>query len=96
MKVAVAYTARPFPLDADTLGRIVAQDVIWVEPYLEGTSAQAITNALRERPIRLRSIGVGREELRRYGTPAEHIRAWGLDAAGLRTTIDKFLGSDPG
>lgn len=92
MKVAVAYTARPFPLDAEALRRVVAQDVVWVEPYLEGTSAHAIMNALGGRPIRLCSIGVGQDELRRYGTPEDHLRAWGLDGAGLRTTIDDFLG----
>ena len=92
MRVAVAYTARPFPLDAETLERFVAQDLVLVEPYLEGTSASAITQALRDQPIRLCSIGVGHGELRRYGTSDDHIRAWGLDPAGLRTTIDNFLG----
>lgn len=91
LDVAVAYTARPFPLDDAALRRFVAQDVVWVEPYLEGTSAQAITTALRDRPMRLRSIGVGTDELRNYGTPQDHIAAWGLDAEGLRTTITDFL-----
>jgi len=91
MDVAVVYTARPFPLDAAALRRFVAQDLAWVEPYLEGTSAPAITEALRDRPIRLRSIGVGHDELRKYGTPEDHIAAWGLDAAGLRTSIGEFV-----
>jgi transketolase len=30
--VAVAYTARPFPLDVERLRGLVAQDVVWVEP----------------------------------------------------------------
>jgi transketolase len=92
--VAVAYTARPFPLDIEGLRRLVAQDLVWVEPYLEGTSAHAIADALRDRPIRLRSVGVGRDELRKYGTPEDHIAAWGLDTVGLSATINQFL-ADP-
>ena len=93
MNVAVAYTARPFPIAAEPLQDLVAQDLVWVEPYLEGTSAQAITATLSDRAIRLRSVGVGRDELRHYGTAADHLEAWGLDAKGLRTTIGGFLRS---
>lgn len=94
LEVAVAYTARPFPADGEALRRFATQDVVWVEPYLEGTSAPAVTAALRDRPIRLRSIGVGQDELRNYGTPQDHIKAWGLDAAGLRATIGEFVGEE--
>lgn len=91
LPVAVAYTARPVPADGEALRRFVARDVVWVEPYLEGTSASSITAALADRPIRLRSVGVGRDELRKYGSPRDHIAAWGLDAAGLRKTIGEFV-----
>ena len=91
MDIIVAYTARPLPLDGSALRQFVTRDLVWVEPYLEGTSAPAITKALHDRPIRLRSIGVGRDELRNYGTAEDHLRARGLDADGLRTTIDGFL-----
>ena len=91
LDVAVAYTARPFPLDTEAVRHFVAGDIVWVEPYLEGTSAHAITDALRDRPIRLRSVGVGRDELRKYGTAEDHIAAWGLDPAGLSAAINEFL-----
>jgi transketolase len=35
---------------------------------------------------------VGRVDLRRYGTPAQHQAAHGLDATGLRRSITDFLG----
>jgi transketolase len=62
-----------------------------VEPYAVGTSAHAVSNALRHIPHRLLSLGVPTAELRRYGTPQEHARAHGLDTDGLRRSITDFL-----
>lgn len=88
--VLYANTVRPF--DAGTLrGCASGPDVVLVEPYLAGTSARAVADALVDRPHRLLALGVAREELRRYGTPEEHAVAHGLDAAGLRRSITRFL-----
>ena len=90
VSVLYANTVRPF--DAATLrGVLWVPDVVLVEPYLAGTSARLVGEALVDQPHRLLSLGVGREELRRYGTPAEHQVAHGLDAAGLRASISRFL-----
>lgn len=92
LEVGVAYAATVRPLDAVGLRTLVAgTDVIVVEPVLQGTSAAAITDALSERPMRLLSIGIGHEELRKYGTAEQHDRAWGLDAPRLRTRIAEFV-----
>ncbi len=88
--VLYAHTVRPF--DARGLREVLATpDVVLVEPWLAGTSAHVVADALRDVPHRLLSLGVGREELRRYGSPADHVRAHGLDAAGLRRSLDGFL-----
>jgi transketolase len=50
-----------------------------------------MAEALRDRPHRLLALGVPPVELRRYGTPAEHRRAHGLDAAGIRRSLAAFL-----
>jgi Transketolase, pyrimidine binding domain len=63
-----------------------------IEPYLAGTSNREADEALLDTPHRVLGLGVAREELRRYGTPAQHAAAHGLDAAGLRTRIAAFLG----
>ena len=92
MTVAYATTVRPF--DAEGLRSLEAGSgaVVLVEPYLAGTSAFAVSSALASRPHRLLSLGVQRSELRRYGTPADHAGWQGLDAAGIRRSVTRFLG----
>jgi transketolase len=88
--VLYASTVRPFDgtgLRAATSG----SEVVLVEPYLEGTSAAEVSSALSDRPHRLLSIGVPNVERRKYGTPAQHSEAHGLDAAGLRERIATWL-----
>ena len=88
--VLYANTIRPF--DAPGLRSVLSTpDVVLVEPWLVGTSAYVVSDALKDVPHRLLALGVGREELRRYGTPADHIAAHGLDAAGIRRSLDGFL-----
>ncbi|MCW3816485.1 transketolase [Micromonospora sp. DR5-3] len=91
LPVTVAYTHRPRPFDTAGLRALAGAEVILVEPYLAGTSARVVGAALADRPHRLLTLGVGRSELRRYGTPADHDRWHGLDAAGLRRSVDAFL-----
>lgn len=91
--INVLYASRVLPFDAATLRSVVTTpEVILVEPWLAGTSAYAVSNALRDVPHRLLSLGVGHDEVRRYGKPQEHISAHGLDAAGIAKSIDRFLG----
>ncbi|MFJ1865769.1 transketolase family protein [Streptomyces sp. NPDC088097] len=90
--VLYASTVRPFD-DAGlraAVGRAGA-DVVLVEPYLAGTSSTAAAHALVDVPHRVLGLGVGRAELRRYGTIDEHTAAHGLDAGSLRRRITAFL-----
>lgn len=90
--VTVAYATTVRPFDADGLRSLAASGtVVLVEPYLAGTSAGVVSAALAARPHRLLSLGVGREEIRRYGTPADHARWHGLDAAGISRSVRQFL-----
>ena len=45
----------------------------------------------RDVPHRLLALGVGRADLHRYGSPKDHARWHGLDAAGLRRSIIPFV-----
>ncbi|WP_203782886.1 transketolase family protein [Paractinoplanes rishiriensis] len=91
LDVTVAYTNTPRPLDAEGLRQITESEIVVVEPYLAGTSARQVSDALAGRPHRALHLGVGRAEIRRYGTWRDHARAHGLDPAGLRASIDAFL-----
>jgi transketolase len=94
LDVTVAYATTVRPFDASGLLSLVGSSgtVVLVEPYLAGTSAFAVSSALESRPHRLLSLGVSRSELRVYGTPADHAAAHGLDAAGIRRSVTRFLG----
>ena len=66
----VLYTATVRPFDADGLRAAVGDDpaptVTMVEPYLEGTSARVVSEALADRPHRLVMLGHAREERHSY------------------------------
>lgn len=97
LTVLYATTVRPF--DGAGLRRAAVDpargtaQVVLVEPYLAGTSVRAADEALSVVPHRLLGLGVGTEELRRYGRPEEHDAAHGLDAGSLRRAISAFLAS---
>jgi transketolase len=95
LDVTVAYTTTVRPFDADGLRSLEVSSgaIVLVEPYLAGTSAFAVSSVLASRPHRLLSLGVPRTELRRYGTPADHAAFYGLDAAGIRRSVTRFLGT---
>ena len=94
LDVTVLYATTVRPFDAETLrAEIHAPTVVLVEPYLQGTSAMWVSEALRDAPHRLLSIGVRRMENRHYGTPEEHDEAHCLDAASVRDRIGRFLGA---
>jgi transketolase len=90
VNVLYANTVRPF--DSRALRQVLAApDVVLVEPWLSGTSSRVVSETLSDLPHRVLALGVGREELRRYGTPADHVRFHGLDAVGIRRSLDAFL-----
>jgi len=93
LDVAVAYATTVRPFDGEGLRALASASgtVVLVEPYLAGTSSFAVSQALAGRAHRLLSLGVGRTELRRYGTPAYHAALHGLDATGIRRSVTDFL-----
>ncbi|MFE2065321.1 transketolase family protein [Streptomyces sp. NPDC059467] len=94
LDVTVLYATTVRPFHAAALRRATESagtDVVLVEPYLAGTSTAAVSEALADVPHRVLGLGVGRRELRRYGTVEEHVAAHGLDAGSLRERISRFV-----
>jgi transketolase len=92
LDVTVAYLTTVRPFDRDGLrATLRGTDVALVEPYLTGTSSAEISAALSDRPHRLLALGVPNAEFRHYGDGAEHRAAHGLDAAGIRASLDAWI-----
>lgn len=98
MDLTVLYAATVRPFDAVAVRAAVdaldtnAADIVLVEPYLAGTSAWAVDAALTDVAHRTLALGTLRDhELRKYGTPAQHRRAHGLDRSSLRASIGRFV-----
>jgi transketolase len=96
LDVTVAYTNTPRPLDTAALRALLpasspVSSIVLVEPYLAGTSSRLVADALLDVPHRLLALGVGREDLHRFGSPKDHARWHGLDAAGLHRSIAAFV-----
>ncbi|MCW2719537.1 transketolase [Pseudonocardia sp.] len=92
LDLTVLYAATIRPFDTETLrATLGAPDVVLVEPCLRDTSTAEVSRALQGVRHRVLGLGVGRDELRRYGTREHHDTLHGLDVAGLRRSILAFL-----
>ena len=96
LDVTVLYASTIRPFDGAGLRSAVlsaSSSVVVVEPYLVGTSAYWVAEALSDVPHRVKSLGVRRDaEVRTYGEIGDHDLAHGLDAGSLGLSIREFLG----
>ena len=90
LDVAVAYTHTPRPFDAAGLRALsgATPAVAIVEPYLAGTSARVVADALRMRPHRLAALGVRHLS---FGPPLGPDPLAAIEALG-REVIPHFAG----
>lgn len=97
LDVTVLYASTIRPFDGAGLRSAVldaAPHVVLVEPYLAGTSAHCVAEALSDVPHRSKALGVRRDvEIRSYGDIADHDLAHGLDAGSLGMSVREFLGA---
>lgn len=92
LDVTLLYAPTIRPFDAGALRAAPGRPrIVMVEPYLAGTSAAQVAEALADVDHRQLGLGVGDPDRHRYGTAAEHDRLHGLDPAGLRRRVEEFL-----
>ncbi|TQI80896.1 transketolase [Serratia fonticola] len=92
LDVTILYAPFIRPFDKETLLKTLSLPAVAiVEPYLVGTSAQQVSEALIHIPHRILSLGVQLEELRKFGTPQEHIQYHGLDEENLKNQLTAFF-----
>jgi len=92
LNVTVLYAPIIRPFDKKTLLATLSEPAIAiVEPYLVGTSSHYVSDTLTDVPHRLLSVGVALDELRKFGTPEEHISNHGLDTLNLKNKFMAFF-----
>ncbi|MFM1756531.1 MAG: hypothetical protein RL621_1492 [Bacteroidota bacterium] len=62
-----------------------------VEPFYEGTTAHLILKELEATPISIKSLGVPREFLNRYGSASEHDEFLSLDTKNIFKRLNSFF-----
>jgi len=89
LDATVVYATSLEPFDGATLRELAgdAPDVVVVEPWYEGTAAAVITLVFADVAARVRSIGVPRRFIHRYGTWQELDAAMGMGTAGIRARL---------
>ena len=89
LDATVVYATSLEPFDGATLRELAgdAPDVVVVEPWYEGTAAAVISPVFADVAARVRSIGVPRRFIHRYGTWQELDAALGMDATGIRARL---------
>jgi transketolase len=92
LDVSILYATSVLPFDAQTLRREAGEFVVAVEPFLEGTVAPRIMEAL-DRPVRVMCIGVPRRTLERYGTPEDLDVEAGLEPSQIRNRLEPLIGA---
>lgn len=95
LDVTVLYYTTLAPFDKKTLRGTVAGDRVFVSaPLYTGSLYPDIIDALGGRAIRLDSADIPLRVLRSYGQKAEKDAALGLDAAGIRWRLERFIASE--
>ena len=90
--VTVLYYTTVAPFDSNTLIENCPSDKIAViEPFYEGTLAYDIISAMKEKSIRLLSVGVPRKVITNYGQVSDHDFAYGLTEEQIKKRLERFL-----
>lgn len=93
LDVTVLYYTTIIPFDKEMLKENITKSgkVILVEPFYIGSTLHLIASALDGLKISIKTIGIPREFLRKYGKSEEHDEALGLNSIALSQKISEFI-----
>jgi len=92
LDVTVLYYTTVVPFDGGTLREnCPSGKIAVVEPFYVGTLAHEVTSAMKDRSIRLLSVGVPREFLTNYGHAVDHDLACGLTPEQIKARLEQFI-----
>jgi transketolase len=91
LDVTVLYYTTVAPFDAATLRTHASRKVLLCEPYYRGGLVAEITEALWPEPVLVRSVGVPRQFLTKYGHKADHDEALGLTPEAIRKDLELLI-----
>jgi transketolase len=92
LDVTVLYYTTLFPFDGHLLKQnFLNGKLAIVEPFYEGTTAHIVLKELEALPISIKSLGVPREFLTRYGSATEHDEYLQLDTKNIFKRLNTFF-----
>ena len=92
LDVTVLYYTTVAPFDGEALRAQSAHGrIALVEPFYADTLIPDVVDAMGGAPVRVTAIGVPRQLLTHYGTPAQYDESIEVTPAGIRARIERFL-----
>ena len=92
MDVTILYATSLRPFDELCLKEEYLNGrYLLVEPFYEGTAVSAITHALPNKPLLIRSVGIPREFIREYGTTREIYEHVGFSASSINRELESII-----
>ena len=92
MDVTVLYYNTVSPFDAELLlNNLGSGKLLIIEPFYEGTMVAIIQNYLRDRAVIIRSKGIPKKFVTKYGSVEDNYEFMGITAAAFRSEMEKFI-----
>jgi transketolase len=93
LDVTVLYYTTIIPFDKEALNENITSSgrVILIEPFYTGSTLHLITGALDGLKVSIKTIGIPREFLRKYGKSEEHDEELELNSKTLSRKISEFI-----
>jgi transketolase len=93
IEVNILYFTTIYPFDKNLIKSIIDNNekIVIVEPFYSGSITLEVLEALGDKHIQIKHIGVPRKFLSNYGSKEEHDLDLGLDAKSINKKLKKYF-----